>query len=393
MAGGKHSSRTFVKRTLVGDPGITYKYLGLRLFAHPWSGPGSLPMMKSIKEINKWMVEMTKTYPNHGSCAYNMTLINYMPPTSHSQVGFKDEAMYGMGKVSVSWHADSSLKENSSIAVFHCLPTQRAAPWDWRIALRPSPDSGKRENDALPVAVSTSDGDAYFLLGTFNQNYQHCVLAESLTSLTYVETLAGSSAHRISSTHRVAVTDHETFEYIMKRVKNAVKRFRLQFEKSRVFDMDARVIAFCQKVLTEVEMDWIAQYWLQGSEHNKLHTWWQKPMESLEAMWSLLEELTFRLYQCCSKDSCAVPDQVVAAFLDELKFRQKQRKLWDNRRNDKVYVKRVGEGSRPIARPKFEQRKDRLGKDLSLAIHELQVRRCQDESYHSKKEAARRKTN
>ena len=36
MAGGKHSSRTFVKRTLVGNPGITYKYLGLRLFAHAW---------------------------------------------------------------------------------------------------------------------------------------------------------------------------------------------------------------------------------------------------------------------------------------------------------------------------------------------------------------------
>eukprot|EP01052_Picozoa_sp_SAG31_P033288 SAG31_NODE_3740_length_3932_cov_3.662145_5_plen_122_part_00 len=24
-------------RTLVGQPGITYKYLGLRMFAHPWS--------------------------------------------------------------------------------------------------------------------------------------------------------------------------------------------------------------------------------------------------------------------------------------------------------------------------------------------------------------------
>ena len=34
-AGGK-LSRTFVKRTLVGEPGITYKYLGLRIFAHPW---------------------------------------------------------------------------------------------------------------------------------------------------------------------------------------------------------------------------------------------------------------------------------------------------------------------------------------------------------------------
>jgi hypothetical protein len=30
-------SKTFVSRTLVGDPGTTYKYLGLRIFAHPWS--------------------------------------------------------------------------------------------------------------------------------------------------------------------------------------------------------------------------------------------------------------------------------------------------------------------------------------------------------------------
>jgi alpha-ketoglutarate-dependent dioxygenase FTO len=95
MAGGKHSSRTFVKRTLVGDPGITYKYLGLRLFAHPWSGPGSLPMMKSIFDINKRMVEMTRRYPNHALCDYNLTLINYMQPKSHNNVGFKEEAVYG----------------------------------------------------------------------------------------------------------------------------------------------------------------------------------------------------------------------------------------------------------------------------------------------------------
>ena len=27
---------TFVTRCLVGEPGITYKYLGLRMFSHPW---------------------------------------------------------------------------------------------------------------------------------------------------------------------------------------------------------------------------------------------------------------------------------------------------------------------------------------------------------------------
>jgi hypothetical protein len=41
VSAGKSDSRawskTFVSRTLVGDPGTTYKYLGLRIFAHPWS--------------------------------------------------------------------------------------------------------------------------------------------------------------------------------------------------------------------------------------------------------------------------------------------------------------------------------------------------------------------
>ena len=114
MAGGKHSSRTFVKRTLVGNPGITYKYLGLRLFAHAWSGPGTPPLLKAIGDLNQDMIRMTLKHNNstkrrllvskgsnqqehgcEGSCEYNLTLINYMEPSSHTKVGFKDEAFYG----------------------------------------------------------------------------------------------------------------------------------------------------------------------------------------------------------------------------------------------------------------------------------------------------------
>ena len=36
MPGGKRCTRTVVSRTLVGEPGSTYRYLGLRLFSHPW---------------------------------------------------------------------------------------------------------------------------------------------------------------------------------------------------------------------------------------------------------------------------------------------------------------------------------------------------------------------
>jgi alpha-ketoglutarate-dependent dioxygenase FTO len=425
MAGGKHSSRTFVKRTLVGNPGITYKYLGLRLFAHAWSGPGVSPWMKAIGEMNQRMITMTERFPNHQRCQYNLTLINYMEPTMRTKVGFKEEAYYGMGKVSVSWHADSSLESGSSIGVYHCLPTQRSAKWDWRIALRPSPSDRTNKNDgntnnnnnnntnnknkntnkrpktsspaAKPVVVSTKDGDAYFLLGDFNETHQHCVLA-------------GSQSNRISSTHRVAVTEEDTYDYILKRVKIARKRFRLQMEAidsdaatsssspSSSNNLDAKIIRYCQRVLTEVETEWIAQYWLQGAQHDKMHTWWQRPMKTLEAYWKALEAATCKLYShlCSSRkntntnstssdENGGVPVDVVRVLVNEFKKRQTLRQQWDERRADKIYQRRIAEEYRPVARPIFgeddtmdakhrgqDEEQHRLPKDLTSAIQALQ---------------------
>jgi len=391
MAGGKHSSRTFVKRTLVGNPGITYKYLGLRLFAHAWSGPGVSPLMKSIGEMNQRMIRMTEQFPNHKNCDYNLTLINYMEPTIRTKVGFKEEANYGMGKVSVSWHADSSLEIGSSIGVYHCLPTQRSTKWDWRIALRPSPNSGAIDGHksnsppAKPVVVSTKDGDAYFLLGDFNETHQHCVLA-------------GSVSNRISSTHRVAVTQEDTYDYILKRVKIARKRFRLQMEAMCVDSSlegngpDAKVIRYCQRVLTEVETEWIAQYWLQGAQHDKMHTWWQRPMKTLEAYWQALEAATWKLFDRLRSGNQTVPVDVVRVLINEFKTRQSLREQWDERRSDKIYQRRIAEEYRPVARPDFgdgcdanrrvekngtdghrcDNEETRLPKDLTLAINVLQ---------------------
>jgi hypothetical protein len=59
-------------------------------------------------------------------------------------------------------------------------------------------------------------------------------------------------------------------------------------------NLEAKVIVYCHRILTEVEMEWMAQYWLQGAEHNKMHAWWQRPMRTFEALWSSLEELTFQ---------------------------------------------------------------------------------------------------
>ena len=281
----------------------------------------------------------------------------------------------------MSWHADSSLEPYSSIGVYHCLPTQKKSKWDWRIALRRTPegnDSGGNLNEGLnasqqsipPIVVPTKDGDAYFLNGTFNHTHQHCVLA-------------GSEATRISSTHRVAVTKEDTYDYISKRVRRALKRFKEQLQIEDVGQMSAADIAKCQQTLTEVEMEWIAQYWLQGSQHDAMHVWWQQPMKKLEAQWVTLEELTFKLYNICLNSrsssngttdaSHGIPRDVVSGLLSELKSRQKLRHQWDERRADKIYQRRVAEAFRPVARPDFggTERQKRLPKDLSIAIREL----------------------
>lgn len=358
-AGGKHASRTFVKRTLVGEPGITYKYLGLRLFAHAWSGPGVLPIMKAIGNLNQEMTNMTKSYGNSGRCDYNLTLINFMEPSSHAKVGFKDEAFYDMGKVSVSWHADSSLESNSSIGVYHCLPSQRAAKWDWRIGLRRIPDSDELANQVPPIVTSTKDGDVYFLLGTFNETHQHCVLS-------------GSEAHRISSTHRVAVTKEDTFEYIKKRAKGAIKRFRLQLDGD-LSKVDPKVIVYCQRVLSEIEFEWIAQYWLQGADHDRLRVWWQRPMRILEEQWVSLEKMTLELYHLIRENPTKIPRLALKGLLVELQSRHEQRQQWDERRSDKIYQRRIQESYRPVERPVFDGTiaKETLGKDLTQAIETI----------------------
>lgn len=283
LAGGSLLSRTFVQRCLVGEPGITYKYLGLRLFAHARSGPNALPQFRSIYDLNQAVIRLTQQQqlqkqnagtaggPPVGSCQYNLTLINYIEPASETLL--KDEESYGMGKASVSWHADSSLQDYSAIGVYHTLPTQRAATWDWKIALRKNPDDDDTHNTAAnndkndaeentskqtvpPVVVPTKSGDAYFLLGDFNHTHQHMVLA-------------GSTAHRISSTHRVAVVERDTYEYIRNRVSHALTSLKVELKKPRLGDCDPVVVLESQAVLTEVEFEWIAQYWVQGAQHDK----------------------------------------------------------------------------------------------------------------------------
>lgn len=120
-------------------------------------------------------------------------------------------------------------------------------------------------------------------------------------------------------------------------------------------------------------MEWIAQYWLQGDQHNTMHVWWQKPMQSLETLWSTLEQLTYQVYQLClTATPSTVPRAVVKGLLNELTARHRLREQWDERRADKIYQRRITLPFRPVAHPVFTDNvSDQLPGDLTCAAREL----------------------
>ena len=81
---GTKLAKTYVSRCLVGEPGITYKYLGIRMFSIPWdvSSVGASPHSIEVGKLNEVFVEHTRKLliesgkAEIGSCNYNLTLIN-----------------------------------------------------------------------------------------------------------------------------------------------------------------------------------------------------------------------------------------------------------------------------------------------------------------------------
>ena len=156
--GKKKLTQTSVTRTLVGDPGSTYKYLGLRLFSHPWvdlSADGNELDQAKLKaaqvgsslerlgyssrtaaaliamgRLNKRLTDRsTQKLRQHvsatpvGSADFNLTLVNKMESVSVKR-DLKREAAYNMGRTSVGWHRDSGLKDFSTIAVYQKQKSQ-----------------------------------------------------------------------------------------------------------------------------------------------------------------------------------------------------------------------------------------------------------------------------
>jgi alpha-ketoglutarate-dependent dioxygenase FTO len=295
---GTKCAKTYVTRCLVGAPGTTYKYLGLRMFAHSWNkttASAASPVKKALATIgslNDTLTQRTEHHlvqlnqkrqhrgaaPTRGRVGFDIALINRMESTN----GLKPEPSMGEGKCSVSWHADSSLEHFSTISVYHLVSND--VEGQWSVGLRVAhnsegPQASRRGtdisiiDDTPPISVSLPTGSTYYLLEDFNHHHQHTVIAEGKVP-----------GRRFSSTHRL-LRDSHNVDHILARCKTACAGFHKK---------GAKLWRSEQLLLTELESEWLRQFFIQGKAHYDL-LWannWGEPMQELLKYWSQLEERT-----------------------------------------------------------------------------------------------------
>lgn len=352
MGAGTALAPTRVTRCLIGKPGITYKYLGLRMFAHPWRGSSATAACQEMRALSRTLEQRAESCgAPRGRSGFNLTLLNRMEPGASS--GAKVEKDYGMGAVSVNWHADSSLQDFSTISVYVAQHPVAAANFDdpapppkpprarpWKVALRvvheaegPSMRasatwSGKRDRDTPAVLVPLHDGDAYHMVGPFNHHHQHAVIQPAPASASEGDDGGdggdGEEEVRYSSTHRVAVEEGHTLDSVRRRALAALATAEAATSAApppaatstsgqssssvspgvpSVSPGDGagtrmgRVAAQWseeQACLDMLEFEWIRQFYVQGAAHRDGLPWWTARLSSLEELWLGLERLTRR---------------------------------------------------------------------------------------------------
>ena len=361
---GTKVAQTMVTRCLVGEPGITYKYLGLRMFGFSWRS-GDVGAVKELVAIGHCNSELQKRTaelltPESGSCRYNLTLINSCAPLGSGKVKFKEEPFFGGESITVAWHADSSLQHYSSIGVYHyCDTAEKIDDVSWRIALRVAPNAegpaaGKKTPEVTvpAIAVPLRSGSVYYLLDEFNHHHQHSVLA--------------GTCQRYSSTHRCSREEGHCFGWLKARCEKAI---------SEGATASSSVIRTQQLAAAELEFEWLRQFYIQGKRHYDQHLWWHEPIASSLSWWRVLEincykqiktlldysvinSLDFdtvdrKLLKSFKKRKHRAASVTVESFITMIEFleeKQSKRDGWTARENDSIFATASSE-CRPLAVP------------------------------------------
>ena len=190
---------------------------------------------------------------------------------NESTVPLREEDTFGLGDASVSWHADSSLQNFSSIAVYHQTGGS-ATDSSWSIASRVIGDA---TTPAIKVALQ--DQQTYYMLNDFNHHHHHAVLA--------------GNTWRYSSTHRVAVVGKDTWEFAWTCCQEGQQAYAAVLQQvNRQSELDPVAMRKAAESHLIVEFDWLRMYYIQGEKHAQSHAgYWQACMAQLLEAWCAYE--------------------------------------------------------------------------------------------------------
>jgi alpha-ketoglutarate-dependent dioxygenase FTO len=413
--GRKKLTLTSVTRTLVGDPGSTYKYLGLRLFSHPWidvdSDGDALHVDKptqvgsslerlgyssrtaaaliAMGQLNKQLTDRSRkklrqheTTKPVGSADFNLTLVNKMDPVSVKR-DLKRESAYNMGRTSVGWHRDSGLKDFSTIAVYQLLhehplfSSSNNSSQPWGVALRACDGGAGGPLSTVPaLKVPLPSGSLYYMLDDFNHNHEHAVIA-------------GDSRVRYSSTHRVAREGQGTWQYIRDKARHFLSSAPLidwsvgkvndptLSPKQRKEKLVSRLRSQ-EALLSEIEFEWLRQWFVQGQKHALLHPYWHSPIKTLVNYFGELEQMTIKIINLmkevsergATRKDCDMCETLFDVLIESFTERNNKRKEWARRYKDPIF-RDLAKNERPFTCQCLDRNAEFLSADLDLSISQL----------------------
>ncbi|KAE8607933.1 hypothetical protein XENTR_v10011331 [Xenopus tropicalis] len=295
----------------------------------------------------------------HSLEPFNVTLINYMDP--RDMPCLKEEPYFGMGKMAVSWHHDENLVEQSTVAVYnfsyqesaHDINGDDKDPATWNVGLKIAWDI---ETPGLCIPLNT--GDCYLMLDDLNKTHQHCVIA--------------GCQPRFSSTHRVAESSRDTFQYIKSQCNSALQNLHMDPDTgaAALKSLEPRVLGQTEEIHNEVEFEWLRQFWFQGKRYNKCTTFWKEAMTELENHWKQMETMTSLVLKAIENENLTVDEKcnILKNILPCLVERQNLRQEWRERCRSKL-AKKLPPDQAPCCYPYWND--DNKSMPLSFDLHSI----------------------
>ena len=146
--------------------------------------------------------------------------------------------------------------------------------------------------------------------------------------------------------------------------------------------------------MTEIEFEWIGQWFIQGKKHASLHPYWHGPIKKLTTSFSKLEESASKLLSLLSSSSQGishVTEDLYDVLIEAYSERSRLRSMWMERYKDPIFDN-IPEDERPIPCPCLGKAED-TDKVVSQLRHcrSIFVNTLSDDPHDLKKKTKKKK--